>query len=394
MDSENLFRRDFSRILLIKLSAVGDVVHTIPVLHQLRRRYPNAEIHWLAKPSVGELVAHHPAVDRIIPFPADGWRHPWRSRLQAPRALWTLIRQLRAGRYDLVIDLHGQIRTAACTLLTGAPVRIGFDRPRAEVRHASPRALPATAYRHGWMGAREGSWLAYTHPIRIETLDRHAVDRYLRVGLLLGFEPAPADFSFPIAKAADLGAAALLREHGIDAAAGGGLVLIAPGTTWETKQWKAEGFAAVARHFLAQRMPVALIGARKDQAVCDLVERDAPGVANLCGRTSLGELAALMQHAAMVITNDSGPLHLAVALGRPTVSVFGPTDPLWIGPYQRPDATLSAGLSCQPCYLRKLRRCPYDHACMSGVAAADVIDRAEDMLAARRPPPLQRAALS
>jgi ADP-heptose:LPS heptosyltransferase len=103
----------------------------------------------------------------------------------------------------------------------------------------------------------------------------------------------------------------------------------------------------------------------------------APGVVDLCGQTTLSELAALLHRSAGCITNDSGPMHLAVALERPVVSIFGPTDPLWIGPYRRRDAVLKAELSCAPCYLRELRRCPYDHACMREVSAEAVIDRVE-----------------
>ncbi|MBX6425207.1 MAG: lipopolysaccharide heptosyltransferase II [Variibacter sp.] len=394
MDSETLLRRDFRRILLIKLSALGDVIHTIPVLNQLRRRYPDAEIHWLTKPAMAELIGHHPALDRVILFHDEEWRRPWRTGAKALRTLWTLVRALRGGRYDLVIDLHGQIRSAACTLLTGAPVRIGFDRPREEVRKASARKLPANAYRHAWAGAREGSWLAYTHPIRLATLDTHAVDRYLRVGLLLGFEPAPADFSFPIPEAAERRAGALLAEHGIGAAPESRFVLLAPGSAWETKRWTAEGFAAVARHVLDRGLPVVLIGSGKDRLACRAVAERAPGVADLCGRTALTELAAIVRRAAVVVTNDSGPMHLAAALGRPTVSMFGPTDPLWIGPYGQPDAVISAELSCAPCYLRQLRRCPHGHACMYGLAPEEVIARIERALAPAEARPAARRIAS
>ena len=382
--SENagsLRARQFRRILLVKLSAVGDVVHAIPVLNALRRRYPAAEIDWLLKPSIADLVRHHPAVSGILHFDDREWAPPWRASTLGDVA--RLVATLRARRYDLVVDLHGQFRTALLTLATRAPVRIGFDRPRREIWAAGSRDLPAEALRHGWKGAREASWLAYTHRIRLSTLDMHAVDRYLLVGRMLGFADGPADFGFPIppeavAEVNELFAVAGL-EPGSDEA--GRPVVLAPGTLWETKHWHAEGFAELARHFLARGRPVVLIGSGRDRAVAADVAANAPGVVDLSGRTTLPGLAALIARSAVCVTNDSGPMHMAVALRRPVVSVFGPTDPLWIGPYGRPRGVLRADLPCAPCYFRQLKRCSSGHACMRAISAEAVIARVEEVLA-------------
>ncbi len=184
--------RDFRKILLIKLSAVGDVVHTIPVLNKLRARYPSARIDWLVTPAIAELLRHNPAITNVIEFAREEWSAPWRP---APFIAYArLAAKLRATGYDLVVDMHGQLRTAIFTRATGAPVRIGFDRPRASVWDASPRKFSKVARRHAWQGAREGSWIAYTHHIPVPTLDLHAVDRYLNVGPLLGLHRRPGGF--------------------------------------------------------------------------------------------------------------------------------------------------------------------------------------------------------
>jgi heptosyltransferase I len=361
--------RDFARILLIKLSAVGDVIHTIPVLNKLRRRYPAAQLDWLVTPAIGELLRQHPAISNVVEFARDDWSAPWRPlRLAA---------KLRRTRYDLVVDMHGQFRTAIFALATGAPVRIGFDRPRASVWDASPRKFPEETRKHAWQGAREGSWLAYTHHIPVPTLDLHAVDRYLNVGPLLGLESGPADFSFPISAEADNRIEALLDYYG---ATGKKLAVLAPGTIWETKQWRRTGFAEVASYLLRKGFAVVLAGAARERAVCAEVAALEPGVINLAGETTLTELAALVRRAAVCVTNDSGPMHLAVALDRPVVSVFGPTDPIWIGPYRRTDAVLQANLECTPCYLRQLRRCPNNHRCMTEVSAPAVIEHVEAVM--------------
>jgi heptosyltransferase I len=375
--SQDLRNQDFRKILLIKLSAVGDVVHTIPVLNKLRGRYPAAQLDWLMNPAIAELLRHHPAITNVIEFAREEWSAPWRLAPYASYAQLAL--QLREARYDLVIDMHGQFRTAILTLATGAPVRIGFDRPRAHVWDASMRKLPEQARKHAWRGAREGSWLAYTHHIPVPTLDRHAVDRYLSVGPILGLDENAADFSFPISQGTSSRVESLLRLHGIG---GGAIVTIAPGTIWETKHWGSNKFAEVARHFMGKGFAVILIGSRRERIVCEQVVQLAPGVVNLAGTTTLDELAALIRRSTMVVTNDSGPMHLAVALDRPVVSIFGPTDPVWIGPYQRADAVLKAALPCSPCYLRRLDRCRYGHACMQLVSPLAVIERAEHILCA------------
>jgi len=382
----DLRTRDFRRILLIKLSAVGDVVHTIPVLNKLRRRYPSARIDWLVTPAIADLIRHHPAVSNVVLFMREDWSRPWRSAAFGRAA--KLAAELRRARYDLIVDMHGQFRTAFFTLAAGAPVRIGFDRPRPEVWHASERRFPLDAYKHAWKGAREASWIAYTHRIPVPTLDVHAVDRYLTVGPMLGLDDGPADFSFPVPADATERVDALLSANGT--APGDGILLCAPGTNWETKHWSAERFAEVARHFLARGWRMVLIGSQRERAVCAGVAAAAPGTIDLCGATSLTELAALVRRSSGAITNDSGPMHMAVALDRPVVSVFGPTDALWIGPYRRPDAVLRADLACAPCYLRQLRDCRHSHACMGEISAADVIERMEATLAAAHPAAAQQ----
>ena len=245
--------------------------------------------------------------------------------------------------------------------------------------YGTPRreSFPQEARKHAWQGAREGSWLAYTHHIPVPTLDLHAVDRYLNIGSILGLDQEPADFSFPIPQSASSRIDSLLRQYDTDRAH---LAIIAPGTIWETKHWGSDKFAKVASHFMVKGFAVVLTGSQRERAVCEEVAALAPGTVDLAGMTTLSELTALIRRSAICITNNSGPMHLAVALDRPVISIFGPTDPVWIGPYKRADAVLHAELECSPCYLRKLKDCHHDHACMNGVSASAVIERAERIL--------------
>src|SRR5438093_872640 len=149
--------RDFGRILLIKPSAVGDVIHTLPVLAKLRARYPAARIDWLLTPAIADLIGHHPALSGVLLFPRRELARPWRLGAAAA-GLWKLLAAVRGNRYDLVIDLHGQFRSAVLALLSGARDRVGFDRPRRTLWDGPRRRLVKEAYLHGWTGAREGAW--------------------------------------------------------------------------------------------------------------------------------------------------------------------------------------------------------------------------------------------
>jgi lipopolysaccharide heptosyltransferase I len=367
----------FERILLVKLSAFGDVVNTLPVLAKLRARYPAARIDWLITPENAEVVRYHPALSGVVLFQRRDYTRFGR-RWSATVGLLRLLAQIRRARYDLVVDVHGQFRSALFIAASGAPVRLGFDRPRRDV--AADRFKGVCA--HGWNGAREGSWLAYTHRIPVPTLDVHAIDRYLWLGRPLGFDDGPPDLRVYWPAAAEEKADALLGRHGLR---GRPFAVVVPTTIWPTKHWHVEGFAGVGRYLLQRGLGVVVAGAPKDRARCAEVAAACPGACDLAGQTTLAEFAALLNRAAVAVTNDSGSMHLAVALGRPVVSVFGPTDPLRIGPYGRRDAVVWAGVPCAPCYFKSLSQCPHDHACMRQVTAGMVIERVEAVLAGETP---------
>jgi lipopolysaccharide heptosyltransferase II len=373
----DLRKHEFRRILLIKPSAVGDVVHALPVLAKLRQRYPSARIDWMLTPPIADLVAGHPALSNVVLFQRQAYGKPWKNWGKSIHDFSQMMADLHGAQYDLVIDLHGQFRSAFFTLVTGASTRIGFDRPRRSVWTAG-RPLPKEAFKHGWTGAREGSWLAYTHRIAIPTLDTHASERYLRLGDLLDFPAGPPDFSINLPAGAQANITRVLDQNGL---LGKPLALLCPGTLWETKHWPAEYFAKVAEYFLALGWGVALAGSNKDRAVCQKVIGLVPGVVDLSGQTTVADLAALIQRAGMCVTNDSGPMHMAAALGAPLVAIFGPTDSLWVGPFGQPQAVVRAGLFCSPCYLRRIKDCPYSHACMRQVTPDIVIQKIQQTLA-------------
>lgn len=377
-DVSELQSTEFSRILLIKPSALGDVVHTIPVLVKLRARYPNARIDWLITPENADIVRCHPALSNVVLFARRDFSKRGR-RWRALVSFFDLLKQIRRAKYDLVIDMHGQLRSAFFALVSGAHVRIGFDRPIKRGLTVSAEHDLRNVPSHGWRGAREGSWIAYTHRVSIPTLDVHAIDRYLWVGSLLGFDDDPPDLTIHLSSDTVRNVEQLLEEHGVTPDMP--LIILVPGTIWETKHWTIEGFAGVARHFLHDGFAVALAGTTRDEQRCRQIAAAAPGTCDLSGKTTPAELAALIRRAEVAVTNDSGSMHVAASLGKPMVSVFGPTNPVHIGPYQRPESVVRVDLPCSPCNYRRLSQCPFDHACMKQVTPAMVVERVRKIVA-------------
>ncbi len=366
-------------------------MHTIPVLVKLRARYPRARIDWLITPENAEIVRCHPALSNVVLFARRDFSkrgRRWRAMLE----FLDLLKQIRCAKYDLVIDMHGQVRSAFFALISGARVRIGFDRPIKQTLTISTEHDLKNVPSHGWRGAREGSWIAYTHRIPIPTLDVHAIDRYLWVGELLGFDDNPPDLTIHLSSETVRNVERLLKEKGVDASQA--LVVLVPGTIWETKHWTIEGFAGVARHFLGDGFAVALAGTKRDQPRCRQIAAAAPGACDLSGKTTPADLAALIRRAEVAVTNDSGSMHVAASLGKPMVSIFGPTNPVHIGPYERPESVVRVDLSCSPCNYRRLSQCPFGHACMKQVTSAMVVERVRKILgiAADRPEPADYAS--
>ncbi|MFQ5423717.1 MAG: lipopolysaccharide heptosyltransferase I [Phycisphaerae bacterium] len=353
-----LAERKFRRILLIKPSSPGDIIHALPVLHGLRRRYPQARIEWLVATAFADLVAVDPRLGAVVRFDRRRFRLVGRS----PRVtldFLSFLRDLRSRDYDLVIDLQGLFRSGFMAFATRARVRIGFA------------------------AARELAWIFYTHRMTATRQDVHAADRNYAVAALLGFADVAMDFS-PALTGEDRQAAARLR-HASGIGGDGRYVVLVPATRWETKCWPASRFgwlaAAIRR---AHGIPSILVGGADDRARGDDAAAASDGAAaNLCGRTTLRELAALIEQATVVVTADSTPMHLAAAMGRPLVALFGPTNPARTGPYCRASDVLRVeDLDCSPCYYRRLTQCPHGHACMEQLTvetvAAEVSRRLAD----------------
>lgn len=356
MTAEELRRRDFERILLIKPSSPGDIIHALPVFHALRRRYPRAQLSWLVASPFANLIETCDGLNEVIPFDRGRYGRVIRD-LAATRDFAAFLGDLRRREFDLVIDLQGLIRSAFLARATGASVRIGFA------------------------GGREFSWAFYSHRIpRGPKPDEHAVTKNLRVCPMLGLDDEPPTFALSLTTDDRSYAQALRAEVGV--AENDRYAVLVPGTRWETKCWPPDRFGFLARE-IAERfgMRSVLVGGASDQSIARIAEgASGDSAVSLCGRTTLRQLAALIETAAIVVTADSTPMHLAAALDRPLVALFGPTNPARTGPYGRMGDVLRLDLPCSPCYYRRMRQCPYDHACMQRLEVASVFDAARTRL--------------
>lgn len=329
------------RILIMKPSSLGDIVHALPVFNLVRRRFPQAHIAWLVAPYCAGLLKGLAGLDEIILFDRRRLGAAWKN----PKALLELFRfhrDLRRRRFDLVIDLQGLFRSGWMAWQSGAPIRIGFA------------------------NARELAWIFYTHRVPIDTMEQHAVDRYLKIAAALGCDSAPIEFRFPTTAADRQAIEALLPP-------GQRIAVLMPGANWITKRWPAEHFAALVAP-LKQRFGLhSVIAGGKDAAE---LAPHIPEATDLTNKTTIPQLIALLERADLVIANDSGPMHIAAALNRPLVTLFGPTNPIRTGPYARPDTVIRANIDCAPCYRKQ---CPH-HRCLRELSIAPVLAAIEQQL--------------
>lgn len=313
------------KILVIKPSSLGDVVHSLPFLNSLRFCFPSAEIHWVIAAGLEGVLEGHPMIDKLVVIHKDKWKIISKAG-HTLREIRKLSRELKDERYDLTVDLQGLLRSGLICAASAAPVRVGFKE------------------------AREGSRMFYSH--RIEGgREVHAVERYLKIAAALGCESRVIEF--PFAPAADV--RGFLND--ID----GPYAVIVPGARWKTKIWPAENFGKVAS-FLP--MKSVLIGGKKEISIADDVVAFSKGKAvSVAGKTSLQALIAIIRGACLVISNDSGPMHIAAAFGIPVVAIFGPTSPVRTGPYGEGHIIIKSDEKCSPCFRKQCD----DLKCMKGI---------------------------
>ena len=314
------------RIALLKPSALGDIVHSLPILTALRRRFPQARLTWVVNSGYRSLLEGHPDLDDVLPFERGAARRGWGQALAVYRRF---VAQLRRQRFDLVIDLQGLLRTGLMALVSGAGRRVGLHT------------------------AREGAAWFYTDVIPVPDADRiHAVERYWCLARALGAAEGEPVFRVVVSEAARAWAEALLHPWPRP------WLMLGAGSRWQTKRWPPASFAALARRAKAAfGGTVFLVGGGDETPLARKVKDLLIGPSlDLTGRTTLPQLSALLARADLMLANDTGPLHLAAALGRPVVAPYTCTKVQLTGPYRAAGGAVESRVWCQGSYLKRCGR--------------------------------------
>lgn len=312
------------KILIVKLGALGDVINTLPAVILIRRHF-NAEIHWLVAPLSLPLVAAHPAVDRTIVFDR-----------RAENSLRSCLKNLRRYRYDLAIDFQRTLKSGLFCLAARSRKRLGFDRQRCK---EMTWLLPFTRILQGDAGA-------------------HMLEQYLDFCRYLGAPTRPVSWQIPLQ---EKNIPDLPRDY----------VVLNIGATKPANLWPAVHFAELAALFLTRtELTPILTGGPEDRPRAEAIrQKISQAIVDMTGRTTLSELCRLLAGARAVITCDTGPMHLAVALGTPTLGLFGPSNPRRTGPYQ--GTVIRSTTPCAPC---NRKTCP-DPFCMTEILPPQVFER-------------------
>ena len=330
------------KILILKPSSLGDVIHALPVLRLLKGHWPASEIFWWIDSNLAPLIEGDRDLTGIVPFERRRWASPvhWPEMLRS-------IRWMRAQNFDLVIDLQCLARSGAFAWLANGKQLIGLDE------------------------VREGARGFYDIAVRRPTYHTHAVDWYLETLRALG---VPVHWNFEWLPVRAKVAAELTRKWPLS---NGPWIALQPGARWLNKRWPVESFAEFTRR-MAARVPDArfmVLGGGSDQELGAQIAAAAPErVFDLTGKLSLPEMIEAIRLSELMVSNDTGPMHVAAAMGRPLVALFGPTEPRRTGPYR---------LYCVPCMKPDCTN-PNKLECLRTIHPADVVAKAERMLVQKR----------
>jgi len=335
------------KILIVKLSAIGDVVQTLPALEAIKRTYPRSEITWVVEEAAAGILEGHPLITTLLVSRRIAWLRMLRNPLTFFKGIVHLTRfigELRRTRYDIAIDFQGLLKSGMLMGLARAGRKIGFDR------------------------GRELSHLFLNERLPAYDIEKHALERYLDVARYLGAQdPSPA-CTLPVEREV---ASVRKKIEGLQLS-GRPLVVMNPMARWETKLWPEWRFSELADKLIHERRAAVIFsGSSDDRAVIDrILSMMNEKALNWAGETSLKELAALAKLADLFIATDTGPMHLAAAADAKVLALFGPTAPWRTGPYGPSHVVVRAGISCSPCFQRE---CGTGIRCMEGITVDDVM---------------------
>lgn len=338
-------------ILIVKMSAIGDVIHTLPALNAIRQHYPEARITWLVEEAAYDLVEGHEALDRVLVSKRKRWLKDLRGPgcFKVVKEAYNFLKGLRDTRYDLILDFQALLKSGILIALASGKRKIGFDKG---------------------MEHMEYSYLFLNERIPAVDMEHHALVRSMMLLNALGIETHEIEYKLPVSDRDRNRVDDLLERHRLKM--GRKLVAVNPMAKWETKLWPENKFAQLADRLIEQiDARIIFTGSPKDRLVIDEIISTMQGRAvNLAGETTLKMLAALYTKTDIVVSTDTGPMHMAAAIGTPVVALFGPTAPWRTGPYGSGHQIVRAELECAPCFKRRCDTCD----CMLKISVDRVLD--------------------
>ncbi len=335
-------------ILIVKLSAIGDVVHTLPVLDVLYHQFPESTINWVVEEKASDIIKDHPYLEKVI----ISKRKRWLKDLKKPslwypvlREIMGFIRELRAEKYDVGIDFQGLLKSGILVFLSRGKRKMGYS------------------------NAREMSSFFLNEKVPFYPLDKHAVERNINLVRYLGAKPDEINFPVIVAEEDRKKIDSFISAHGLSASKP--LIAIHSQAGWATKRWnplKMARFADKLVELYAAQI-VFTGGSDENLSIEAIMSQMQHSSVNAAGETSLKELACLISLSRLMITVDSGPMHIASAMGTPTVVLFGPTAPWRTGPYCNNALIIRKQLSCSPCFKRECD----SRTCMEEISIDEVL---------------------
>jgi lipopolysaccharide heptosyltransferase I len=323
----------FKKILIVKPSSLGDIVHSLPFLNSIKTCFPGAEVHWVVARDFQALLDGHPMIDKLLVINKNQWKK-LSSAGKTIREIRLFLGTIKKEAYDLAVDLQGLLRSGIITRATGSKMRVGFQE------------------------AREGGHHFYTHKVK-GGRNNHAIERYLKIAAFLGCESNSIRYPLPPLPDRESLGFTLPEKY----------VVISPSAGKEANRWPVERFGE-----LAARLPLKaiVVSGPSDAHLAEKVSELSKGNAfSVGGSTSLRDLCSVIRDAKTMICNDTGPMHIAAAFNVPVVAMFGPANPKRTGPYGGIHQVIRKELDCSPCYRKK--KCA-DWKCMESIPVKEVLN--------------------
>jgi heptosyltransferase-1 len=351
---QGLLSRPPRSVLLVRLSARGDIVFASPLVRAFRRTFPDVKLTWIAETHTKDLIEHHPELDDLIVWDRNRWKKLWKERrcLTLVREAKALIRELRSRKFDVAIDLQGLLRSGLVTFLSGAPIRLG-------------------------LGSKEGSHLLMSKVLHRNRGDlRKISSEYRYMAEELGLDVGGFEMEVPLAREDRDWAESTIRELGLEE----GYFVALPFTTRPQKHWFEDRWAQLMDRVTEELgLPTVILGGPGDEAALDRIRgmtRKEP--LSLVGKTSLTQAGAMIEGAALVGGVDTGLTHMGIAFDRPTVTIFGSNIPYTEPPTDRSRVVVH-WLECSPC--KGNPTCNGDFTCLKLITVDQVLDTARTVLA-------------